>query len=131
MDTENTQIIDRLDKIEKMIIKMGKMVAALSKATEDAANAQRKLPFIRPFEMWRTFNWESIGARVAATDDDGVSMVEWNRDMYTRRSGSGKFGNAVWYSRSTGMSESGAEYEVLIRFRQMMVEQLDRRLGAS
>jgi hypothetical protein len=56
-----------------------------------------------------TFDWPSIGATVLNRDDDGVTAVEWNGHVFTRRSPNNKFDVAVWFSRHLGQDSDGCD----------------------
>jgi hypothetical protein len=56
-----------------------------------------------------TFDWPSIGATVLNRDDDGVTAVEWNGQVFTRRSPNNKFDAAVWFSRHLGQDSDGCD----------------------
>lgn len=75
--------------------------------------------YTRPIEEYAGFDWDSIHARVVKTDRDGPTHVEWQGQVYTRRSPSNKFDPAVWFSRATGRDEEGGDvtYARLITFR--------------
>src|SRR5262249_33984479 len=61
----------------------------------------------RPLSEYPTFDWSSIGATVLNRDGDGVTAVEWNGQVFTRRSPSNKFAEAVWVSRHLGEDADG------------------------
>jgi len=62
--------------------------------------------------------WSSIGAIVLNRDSDGVTAVEWNGQVFTRRSPSNRYDGAVWYSRHLGKDSDGnMRYARLISFR--------------
>lgn len=64
------------------------------------------------------FDWASIGASIANHDGHGTTAVRWNHHVWTRRSGEGKFGKAIWFSRPNGKDESGDnKYLRLITFK--------------
>jgi hypothetical protein len=64
------------------------------------------------------FDWGSIGATVLKTDVDGATSVEWNGQVFTRRSPSNKFDAAVWFSRCIGKDADGNNrYARLITFK--------------
>ena len=66
------------------------------------------------------FDWRSIGAAIAETDTDGVSLVTWRGFLFRRRSADNKFAPAIWFSRSCGKDEAGNNrYERLITFKQV------------
>lgn len=71
----------------------------------------------RPLAMFKDFDWSSVGAEVVARDSHGVSSVQWNGHQFTRRSGDGKFGKAIWFSRSIGKQEGENQYARLIAFK--------------
>lgn len=66
------------------------------------------------------FDWSKIGARVTAEDSDGATVVHWNGHQWKRRSGSGKFGRAIWFNRPEGRDEEGnVQYLRLITFKDL------------
>jgi DdrB-like protein len=72
----------------------------------------------RPLSEYPTFDWPSIGATVLNRDDDGVTAVEWNGQVFTRRSPNNKFDAAVWFSRHLGQDSDGNKrYARLISFK--------------
>ena len=72
----------------------------------------------RPLSEYPTFAWDSIGATILNRDGDGVTAVEWNGQVFTRRSPSNKFSEAVWFSRHLGQDSDGNKrYARLISFR--------------
>jgi|SRR5262249_38890005 len=72
----------------------------------------------RPLNEYPTFDWPSIGATVLNRDGDGATAVEWNGQVFTRRSPSNKFDAAVWFSRHLGQDSDGNKrYARLITFR--------------
>jgi hypothetical protein len=56
---------------------------------------------------------------IIQADAHGPTIVQWNQRRFTRRSGDGKYDNAIWYSRPIGKSEDGAEYARLITFKDL------------
>jgi hypothetical protein len=74
----------------------------------------------RPLSEYPTFDWSSIGATVLSRDDDGATTVEWNGQVFTRRSPSNRFQCAIWYSRHLGQDVDGNKrYARLITFRDL------------
>jgi DdrB-like protein len=74
----------------------------------------------RPLSEYPTFDWSSIGAIVLNRDGDGATSVEWNGQVFTRRSPSNKFQEAVWFSRHLGQDSDGNKrYARLISFRDL------------
>lgn len=72
----------------------------------------------RTLDDFRGFDWASIGAGVVKSDDHGATAVEWGDNIWVRRSGQGKFGLAIWYSRSEGKDADGNNrYVRLITFK--------------
>ena len=85
---------------------------ALSSNT--APNYQRLL------SEYPTFDWSSIDATVLNRDGDGATSVEWNGQIFTRRSPSNKFQCAIWFSRHLGQDSDGNKrYARLITFRDL------------
>jgi len=59
-----------------------------------------------------------VGATVLNRDDDGATVVEWNGQVFTRRSPNNKFDAAVWFSRCVGKDADGNNrYARLISFK--------------
>ncbi|MCI0661469.1 MAG: single-stranded DNA-binding protein, partial [Acidobacteria bacterium] len=72
----------------------------------------------RPLSEYAGFDWASIGATILNRDDDGVTAVEWNGQVFTRRSPNNKFAEAVWFSRCVGKdAEGNNKYARLISFK--------------
>src|SRR5215510_11893970 len=100
------------DRTEKLIVTLGqriieqnellRMIAASLQGTEShlrqiAISSNPAPNYQRPLSEYADFDWVSIGATVLNRDDDGVTAVEWNSQVFTRRSPNNKFGNAVWF----------------------------------
>ena len=68
--------------------------------------------FPKSLSEYPNFDWSSIGAKVIARDHDGVSEVEWNNYIFTRRSPTNKYIPAIWFSLY-----DGKEYQKLITFK--------------
>jgi hypothetical protein len=68
---------------------------------------------------YKNFDWSSINARVVSGDRDGATQVEWDGQIWIRRSPyNAKFTPAIWYSRSCGADAEGkANYLNLITFK--------------
>jgi hypothetical protein len=72
----------------------------------------------RPLSEYHGFDWSSIGAGVLKEDEDGVSSVEWNGQVFTRRSPNNRFDAAIWFSRCVGKDSDGNNrYVRLISFK--------------
>jgi DdrB-like protein len=118
---------------EKLIVKLGqrlseqneilKVIAASLQGVEShlrqmALSSNPAPNYQRPLSEYPTFDWSSIGAIVLNRDDDGVTAVEWNGQVFTRRSPSNKFAEAVWFSRHLGQDSDGNKrYARLISFK--------------
>lgn len=73
--------------------------------------------FRRSLAEFAAFDWSTINSIIIHSDADGPAEVQWNDHRYKRRSGDGKFGKAIWYSRPIGQSDDGTEYARLITFK--------------
>jgi DdrB-like protein len=72
----------------------------------------------RLLSEYPSFDWPSIGATVLNRDGDGVTAVEWNGQIFTRRSPDNSFASAIWFSRSAGKDSEGKnKYVRLITFK--------------
>jgi ssDNA-binding DdrB-like protein len=112
------------DVEEKLIVKLGqrineqneilRMIAASLEGVEShlrqiAFSSNPAPNYQRPLSEYPTFDWPSIGATVLNRDDDGVTAVEWNSQVFTRRSPNNKFDAAVWFSRHLGQDSDGCD----------------------
>jgi len=121
------------DVDEKLIIKLGqrineqneilRMIAASLEGIEShlrqiAVSSNPAPNYQRTLSEYPRFDWSSIGATVLNRDGDGATAVEWNGQVFTRRSPSNKFAEAVWFSRHLGQDSDGNKrYARLISFR--------------
>jgi hypothetical protein len=120
------------DVDEKLIVKLGqriaeqteilRMIAASLQGVEAhlrqmAISSNTAPNYQRLLSEYPTFDWASIGASVLNRDGDGVTSVEWNGQIFTRRSPSNRFQEAVWFSRHLGQDSDGNKrYARLITF---------------
>lgn len=72
-----------------------------------------------PIAEFQEFDWAGMGAEPVAWDDDGVTVVSWGGYLWKRRAGAGRFGQAVWFSRTAGQDENGTNYLRLITFKDL------------
>jgi hypothetical protein len=124
------------DVDEKLIVKLGqriteqteilRMIAVSLQGVEAhlrqmAISSSNTAPnYQRLLSEYPTFDWASIGATVLNRDGDGVTSVEWNGQIFTRRSPSNRFQEAVWFSRHLGQDSDGNKrYARLITFRDL------------
>ena len=129
---QRTSPVD-IDRIEKLVIALGQRTAAQNEMLQtiaecligiDASLRQMALAsnpapnYQRQLNEYQGFDWGSIGAAILKEDDDGVSVVEWNGQVFTRRSPNNKFDAAVWFSRCAGKDADGNNrYVRLISFK--------------
>lgn len=103
-------------------------VQQLMPTTAAAPNHQYAL------ENFKDFDWTTINATVERSDQYGAGIVTWRGQQFVRRAPSNKFGEAIWFSRCTGKSETGENvYERLITFRPLSrveVEPLPAKVSA-
>lgn len=97
--------------------KLDRIAAALEALAQSGAPQEPNWRY--PLAAYAQFDWASIGARVVQRDDYGVSAVSWNGHMWTRRSGAGKYGKAIWFSRPAGQDEDGTNYLRLVTFKDL------------
>jgi len=86
-----------------------RQLTRIADALERLANNGKPVEpgFVRPIEEYASFDWDSIGAVVMRSDQDGPTHVEWGGFTWTRRSPQNKFEPSVWYSRSAGKDDNG------------------------
>ena len=82
-----------------------------------AIAAQNPPDWQRPLIAYFKFDWEKIEGKVYRSDAHGATLVSWMGHVYTRRSGSGKFGRAIWFSRAMRSEGEEAVYGRLITFK--------------
>jgi len=107
MDAKQT--VELLQNIKRMADALEKLVA-----TKDPIAPN----YVKPLEDYANFDWASIEATVLREDQSGPTHLEYAGAIWTRRSPSNKYGEAIWYSRANGKDEDGnTKYLRLITFR--------------
>jgi hypothetical protein len=125
--------MSEMDRSEKLIVTLGQrigeqneilqMIAASLQGVEShlrqiAISSNPAPNYHRPLSDYPSFDWLSIGATVLKEDHDGVTAVEWNGQVFMRRSPHNKFDAAVWFSRCVGKDVDGNnKYVRLITFK--------------
>lgn len=91
----------------------------IADALERIAPHAKAPDYQKPLGAFKAFNWDEIGAKVIQADSHGAAIVEWGGRQYMRRSPSNKYDPAIWFSRSTGETDSEGRtlYERLITFK--------------
>jgi DdrB-like protein len=129
VSAQNTSQSD--DRIEKLIAVLGQRMNALietlqiiSESLQGVESYLRQIAvssnpnYRRPLSDYQDFDWASIGAIVLKEDRDGATDVEWNGQVFTRRSPENKFDAAIWFSRCIGKDGDGNnKYVRLISFK--------------
>jgi hypothetical protein len=126
-------MMPEIDHAEKLIVTLGqrigeqngilRAIAASLQGVEAhlrqmAVSSNTAPNYQRLLSEYPTFDWSSIGATMLNRDGDGVTAVEWNGQVFTRRSPSNKFTEAIWFSRHLGQDADGNKrYARLISFR--------------
>lgn len=121
------------DRIEKLITVLGQRMNTLTRMLQMIAESLQGVElhlremsissnpapnYRRPLSDYRDFDWASIGATVLKEDRDGATEVEWNGQVFTRRSPQNTFEAAIWFSRSVGKDSEGKnKYIRLITFK--------------
>ena len=129
MTTEQWQLFLEIQHRQMVAIeKLAELISQLVPNNTAAPNLQSTL------ENFKTFDWSTIGATVERSDQYGAAIVTWRGQQFVRRAPSNKFGEAIWFSRCTGKSETGENvYERLITFRpvsRIEVEPLPAKVSA-
>jgi DdrB-like protein len=112
------------DTDEKLIVKLGQRISEQNEILQMIAESLQGVEshlrqialssnpapnYQRSLSEYPTFDWPSIGATVLNRDGDGATAVEWNGQVFTRRSPSNKFEAAVWFSRHLGQDADGCD----------------------
>jgi hypothetical protein len=119
MDGQQFQtLMYKLDSIHTALSAIGRAMRS------EAPNYQR------PLAAYAAFDWSSIDAVIIDSDSSGPTRVEYLGHIFTRRNGTGKFGQAIWFSRPQGKNEDGSnKYARLVTFKDYSeAEGLDSRL---
>jgi len=113
-----------IDHAEKLIVALGqrigeqngilRAIAASLQGVEAhlrhmAVSSNTAPNYQRLLSEYSTFDWSSIGATVLNRDGDGATSVEWNGQVFMRRSPSNKFQCAIWFSRHLGQDSDGCD----------------------
>lgn len=70
-----------------------------------------------PLDDFKSFDWESIGAKVEQIDSSGPSVISWWGRQFVKRTLANKFGESIWFSRCVGVGADGQnQYERIITF---------------
>jgi hypothetical protein len=120
------------DHFEKLIVALGQRVSAQNEILQAIAESLQEMElhlrqlaissnpapnYQRPLSEYADFDWSSIGATVLTRDKDGATAVEWNGQVFKRRSPNNKYDAAIFFSRSLGKDAAGAnQYARLIKF---------------
>jgi hypothetical protein len=105
------------EKVADLVTFLPQMEAALVKKGYRPTSQDESPDFRYALAEYAGFDWGKLGAVVKAQDRQGVTVVEWGGRIWQRRSGAGKFGKAVWFSRATGQDENGTLYARLVTFK--------------
>jgi hypothetical protein len=120
------------DYFEKLIVALGQRISGQNKILQTIAQSLQEMElhlrqlaissnpapnYQRPLSEYANFDWSSIGAAVLTRDKDGVTAVEWNGQVFKRRSPSNKYDAAIFFSRCLGKDAAGNnQYARLIKF---------------
>jgi hypothetical protein len=111
-----------MDRTEKLIVTVGQRMSALNEQLQMIAKSLQGIEshlrqiaissnpapnYQRLLSEYPHFDWASIGAAVLNKDVDGATSVEWNGQIFTRRSPNNRFDAAVWFSRCVGKDADG------------------------
>lgn len=114
------------EKLEGLMAANNALLATISRQLDRMAQQSAPLSpgYRRDLSEFARFDWSSIGAQVVREDGQGAATVEWNQQRFIRRSGSGKFGKAIWFSRPLGKDDDATTYARLITFKDSEAEPL-------
>jgi ssDNA-binding DdrB-like protein len=131
MTAQNSSQSD--DRIERLITVLGQRMNGMNKTLQMIAESLQGVEshlremavssnpapnYRRPLSDYRDFDWASIDAILLKEDRDGATEVEWNGQLFTRRSPENKFDAAIWFSRCVGKDADGNnKYVRLITFK--------------
>jgi len=106
--TANTEaMLQQMKVLNASLLLLAEAISDLNQARQAEATASTGPNLRRSLADYYGFDWFKIDAIPIREDRDGVITVSWGGHDWHRRSGSGKFGPAIWFSRSNGGDESG------------------------
>ena len=111
---------EQISQIITILLSQIKQTARVADALEIVArNTAPEAPnYQRPIGEYTGFDWDSIGAEVIGSDDDGPTVVSWGDFTWQRRAPQNKFAEAIWFSRPIGKNADGqVRYARLITFK--------------
>jgi hypothetical protein len=110
---------NQLEIFLELQLRQTQALETIASALRERNKADNITPnLVRDLREFPYFDWESIDARVLSSDRDGVAEVIWQEQKFIRRSPSNKYGEAIWFSRSTGKDSEGHNlYARLITFK--------------
>jgi hypothetical protein len=122
-NAERAQVLEALANAiaEQLQATNGILAVIATDAGRIAQALQPPAPNYRhPLAAYTAFDWPSIGAEAFDKDKDGVTAVLWNGYQWKRRSGTGRFGKSIWFSRTDGKTAEGEpNYIRLITFKDL------------
>lgn len=122
-NAENAQVLGAL--LNAQAEQMQAITAVLAVVATDIGRIARAMAPAAPnyreaLANYGAYNWEALGAEVLATDNDGATAILWNGYQWKRRSGTGRYGKAIWFNRPEGKDEEGnVKYLRLITFKDL------------
>lgn len=116
---------DQMNQLIQLIGAQNAILASIAEQLQDLAHLQRQNlngddgpNYRHQLSEYSAFNWYEINANPTREVGDGINEVSWGGYTWWRRSGTGKFGNAIWFSRAVGKNEDGTpKYARLITFK--------------
>lgn len=131
-EEQNTMTDEQFDKIYKLFSdglgRLNHTVQVMAEATVQiehnlgrlaSAGGNSSPNYFKRLSDFQNFDWSSINADVIERDRDGVSVVEWEGRMFTRRKGNADYDPALFFTVCTGKDEAGKnKYDRLITFKQ-------------
>lgn len=103
---------------EIQIERLFQVLERLTQALELLCPEKKPPNYTFALEDFKSFDWESIGARVYKVDQYGAAIAIWNDRQYIRRSPDNAFGSTIYFSRCIGRDETGKNvYERLVTFK--------------
>jgi DdrB-like protein len=107
-------MMPEIDHAEKLIVTLGQRISeqngilrAIAASLQGVESHLRQIAvssnpapnYQRHLSEYPTFDWPSIGATVLNRDGDGVTAVEWNGQVFTRRSPNNKSESIVFCAK--------------------------------
>jgi hypothetical protein len=123
MNNNNTpsyeQLINHTEATNRLLSVIATSLKAIEHSLTTLEQSQAPLSpnYRRRYREYSSFNWQSIGAKIVATDTHGAAEVEWSGHRFDRTTGEKFNEKFIIFSRPTPeWTQTNKTYHTLIKF---------------